>query len=56
MPVTSLKLDFDWGYGPLHYFAPCERWGGVRGLKHLVNACHQAGVAVILDVVYQHVM
>ena len=55
MPVTSLKLDFDWGYGPLHYFAPNERWGGVQGLKRLVNACHQAGVAAILDVVYQHV-
>ncbi len=55
MPVTSPKLDFDWGYGPLHYFAPNERWGGVRGLKRLVNACHNAGVGVILDVVYQHV-
>jgi 1,4-alpha-glucan branching enzyme len=55
MPVTSLKLDFDWGYGPLHYFAPNERWGGGQGLKRLVNACHQAGVAVILDAVYQHV-
>ncbi len=55
MPVTSLQLDFDWGYGPLHYFAPNERWGGVQGLKRLVNACHAAGVAVILDVVYQHV-
>jgi 1,4-alpha-glucan branching enzyme len=55
LPITSLKLDFDWGYGPLHYFAPNERWGGVQGLKRLINACHQAGVAVILDVVYQHV-
>jgi 1,4-alpha-glucan branching enzyme len=55
MPVTSLKLDFDWGYGPLHYFAPNERWGGVQGLKHLVNTYHQAGIAVVLDVVYQHV-
>lgn len=55
MPVTSLKLDFDWGYGPLHYFAPNERWGGTQGLKRLINACHQAGVAVILDVVFQHV-
>ena len=44
-----------WGYGPLHYFAPCEHWGGAPGLKRLVNACHQAGVAVILDVVYQYV-
>ena len=55
MPVTSVKLDFDWGYGPLHYFAPNELLGGKAGLKKLVNACHQAGVAVVLDVVYQHV-
>ena len=55
MPVTSPKLDFDWGYGPLHYFAPSARFGGVDGLKRLVNACHQANMAVILDVVYQHV-
>jgi maltooligosyltrehalose trehalohydrolase len=55
MPITKWKLDFDWGYGPLHYFAPNERWGGVQGLKRLVNACHQAGIAVILDVVYQQV-
>jgi maltooligosyltrehalose trehalohydrolase len=55
MPVTSLKLNFNWGYEPLHYFAPYERWGGVIGLKRLVDACHKAGMAVILDVVYQHV-
>jgi maltooligosyltrehalose trehalohydrolase len=55
MPVTSLKVDFDWGYGPLHYFAPNERWGGPAGLKRLIDACHAAGVAVILDVVYEHV-
>jgi 1,4-alpha-glucan branching enzyme len=55
MPITSLKLDFDWGYGPLHYFAPNERWGGAAGFKTLINACHGAGVAVITDMVYQHV-
>jgi maltooligosyltrehalose trehalohydrolase len=55
MPVTSTKLDFDWGYGPLNYFAPHAAFGGVAGLKALVNACHAQGVAVILDVVYQHV-
>ncbi|GAC1403355.1 MAG: alpha-amylase family glycosyl hydrolase [Ktedonobacteraceae bacterium] len=55
MPITSLKLDFDWGYGPLHYFTPNERWGGAQGFKRLVDACHTAGIAVILDVVYQHV-
>jgi 1,4-alpha-glucan branching enzyme len=55
MPVTSVKLDFDWGYGPLHYFAPNARFGGADGLKRLVDACHAANIAVLLDVVYQHV-
>jgi maltooligosyltrehalose trehalohydrolase len=55
MPVTSLALDFDWGYGPLHFFAPNERWGGRDGFKGLVDACHSAGVAVIVDMVFQHV-
>ena len=55
MPVTSIKLDFDWGYGPLYYFAPNERLGGGDGLKRLVDAAHALGMAVILDVVYEHV-
>ncbi|HKA53426.1 MAG TPA: alpha-amylase family glycosyl hydrolase, partial [Candidatus Binatia bacterium] len=55
MPVTSPKLDFDWGYGPLHYFAPSAHFGGPDGLRRLVDACHQSNMAVILDVVYQHV-
>jgi maltooligosyltrehalose trehalohydrolase len=55
MPVTSVKLNFDWGYGPLHYFAPNARFRGVDGLQRLIKACHARRVAVILDVVYQHV-
>ncbi|HVN03492.1 MAG TPA: alpha-amylase family glycosyl hydrolase [Bryobacteraceae bacterium] len=55
MPVSSPKLDFDWGYGPLHYFSPNARAGGPDALRRLVDACHQADIAVILDVVYQHV-
>ena len=55
MPVMSHKLDFDWGYGPLHYFSPSAHFGGSDGLKRLVDACHARGMAVILDVVYQHV-
>ncbi|MGC2697832.1 MAG: alpha-amylase family glycosyl hydrolase, partial [Candidatus Angelobacter sp.] len=43
MPVMSAKTDFDWGYGPLHYFSPNARFGGPDGLKRLVNACHSAG-------------
>src|SRR5437764_6416588 len=55
MPVTSSKVDFDWGYGPIHYFSPSRRFGGPDGLKRLVDACHAANMAVIIDVVYQHV-
>jgi maltooligosyltrehalose trehalohydrolase len=55
MPITSVPEVFDWGYGPLHYFSPASHWGGGAALKRLVNACHQQGIAVILDVVYQHV-
>ncbi|HVZ16974.1 MAG TPA: alpha-amylase family glycosyl hydrolase [Terriglobales bacterium] len=55
MPVTSAKVNFDWGYGPLHYFAPNARFGEPDDLKHLVDVVHSRGMAVILDVVYQHV-
>jgi len=55
MPVNSMKVDFDWGYGPLHFFAPSARFGGPEALKRLINAAHDAGIAVILDVVYEHV-
>jgi 1,4-alpha-glucan branching enzyme len=55
LPITAVPQVFDWGYAPLHFLAPEDRWGKVADLKHLVNACHEKGVAVILDVVYQHV-
>lgn len=55
MPVTSTKLDFDWGYGPIHYFAPNPAYGGPAGLQALVDVSHSHGIAVILDLVYQHV-
>jgi 1,4-alpha-glucan branching enzyme len=55
MPVTSLKQDFDWGYGPLHFFAPRDRFGHGGGLRRLIDLCHARGMAVILDSVYQHV-
>jgi 1,4-alpha-glucan branching enzyme len=55
MPVTSTKLDFDWGYGPIQYFAPNSAYGGPQGLKQLVDQCHANGFAIILDLVYQHV-
>jgi 1,4-alpha-glucan branching enzyme len=55
MPVTSAKVDFDWGYGPVYHFSPSARFGGGDALKRLVDAAHSRGIAVILDVVYEHV-
>ncbi|MEP6916741.1 MAG: alpha-amylase family glycosyl hydrolase, partial [Acidobacteriota bacterium] len=54
MPVTPVKHEFDWGYGPLGYFAPEDYLGGGDGLKRLVDAAHARGIALILDVVYGH--
>ena len=54
MPVTAVKREFDWGYGPIGYFAPEESLGGNDGMKRLVKAAHERGIAVILDVVYGH--
>ncbi|HEX2028881.1 MAG TPA: alpha-amylase family glycosyl hydrolase, partial [Nitriliruptorales bacterium] len=54
LPVTDVKEDVEWGYTPLGYFAPDERYGGPAAMKRLVDQCHQRGMAVILDAVYAH--
>lgn len=54
MPVSNVKEAVEWGYTPLDYFAPDERLGGPEGMKRLVNAAHERGIAVILDAVYAH--
>ncbi len=54
MPVNEFPGDFSWGYNPSHPFAVESAYGGPNGLKDLVKAAHQQGVAVILDVVYNH--
>lgn len=54
MPITNVKEEVEWGYTPLGYFAPDDRLGGPLGFKRLVDACHQRGMAVILDAVYAH--
>ena len=54
MPVTNVREDVEWGYTPLGYFAPDERFGGASGMKTLVDACHGRGMAVIVDSVYAH--
>ncbi len=54
MPVTEFPGDYSWGYNPAHPFAVEESYGGVTGLKNLVKEAHRAGIAVVLDVVYNH--
>ena len=54
LPVTNVKEIAEWGYTPLNYFAPDERLGGPDGMKRLVNAAHERGLAVIVDAVYAH--
>jgi maltooligosyltrehalose trehalohydrolase len=54
MPVAQFPGTRNWGYDGVAPFAVQDSYGGNEGLKKLVDACHQAGLAVILDVVYNH--
>ncbi|MGF1603019.1 MAG: malto-oligosyltrehalose trehalohydrolase [Thermosynechococcaceae cyanobacterium] len=54
MPVAQFPGDRNWGYDGVYPYAVQTSYGGVEGLKRLVDACHQQGMAVILDVVYNH--
>ena len=54
MPVAQFPGTRNWGYDGVYPFAVQDSYGGPEGLKKLVNACHQAGISVILDVVYNH--
>jgi maltooligosyltrehalose trehalohydrolase len=54
MPVAQFPGRRNWGYDGVYPFAVQQSYGGPLGLKRLVNACHRQGLAVILDVVYNH--
>ena len=54
MPVAQFPGDRNWGYDGVYPFAVQNSYGGPEGLKRLVDACHQRGLAVTLDVVYNH--
>lgn len=54
MPIAQFPGERNWGYDGVFPFAPQHSYGGRDGLKALVNAAHLAGMAVILDVVYNH--
>jgi maltooligosyltrehalose trehalohydrolase len=55
MPVAQFPGGRNWGYDGVFPFAVQNTYGGAKGLMRLVNACHSKGLAVILDVVYNHV-
>jgi maltooligosyltrehalose trehalohydrolase len=54
MPVAEFPGGRNWGYDGVYPYAPQSTYGGPVGLKTLVDACHRHGLAVVLDVVYNH--
>src|SRR5690606_20455653 len=54
MPVAQFPGDRNWGYDGVYLFAPQSSYGGPVGLKKLVDAAHAAGIAIVLDVIYNH--
>jgi maltooligosyltrehalose trehalohydrolase len=54
MPVCEFPGDWGWGYDGVDLFAPHHSYGTPTDLKRLVDACHSRGLAVLLDVVYNH--
>jgi maltooligosyltrehalose trehalohydrolase len=54
MPVSAFEGKYGWGYDGVAIYAVHEPYGGPDGLKCFVNAAHEKGLAVLLDVVYNH--
>jgi 1,4-alpha-glucan branching enzyme len=54
MPVNEFEGNSSWGYNPSFYFTPDKFYGTPNMLKNLIDKCHQAGMAVILDMVLNH--
>jgi len=54
MPVAQFPGERGWGYDGVYPWAVQASYGGPRGLAELVDACHAAGLGVVLDVVYNH--
>ena len=54
MPVAQFPGNRNWGYDGVYPYAAQQSYGGPAALKKLVNACHEHGMAIVLDVVYNH--
>ncbi|KQM78474.1 malto-oligosyltrehalose trehalohydrolase [Pedobacter sp. Leaf216] len=55
MPLAQFPGNRNWGYDGVYPFAVQHSYGGPLALQQLVNTCHEKGLAVILDVVYNHI-
>jgi 1,4-alpha-glucan branching enzyme len=54
MPVNEFEGNISWGYNPSYHMALDKYYGPIYEFKRFVDACHQRGIAVIVDVVYNH--
>ena len=54
MPIADFPGNRNWGYDGVSLFAPANAYGGPEALRRLVNAAHARGLAVVLDIVYNH--
>jgi 1,4-alpha-glucan branching enzyme len=54
MPVAEFPGDYSLGYNPVNIFAPETAYGSLSSMRNFIDQCHQRGIAVILDVVYNH--
>lgn len=54
MPICEFDGNYNWGYSPNHYFAPDRAYGSEEMYKEFIDECHKRGIAVILDMVFNH--
>jgi len=54
LPIAQFPGNRNWGYDGVYVGAAQSSYGGPRGLKRLVDACHARGLAILIDVVYNH--
>jgi maltooligosyltrehalose trehalohydrolase len=54
MPMAAFPGERNWGYDGVGLYAPADVYGGPEALRRFVDACHQHGLAAVLDVVYNH--
>jgi 1,4-alpha-glucan branching enzyme len=54
LPIAEFPGDFSWGYNPVNLFAPESAYGSPNDMRNFINQCHQHGLAVLIDVVYNH--